>query len=137
MKRNDGTKLQNLVKDALDDFYRKQPAYALRLQDSRANFGWVQVQPGDFIFLIPGNAVLLECKSTESGLTLHEMRATSSASQNGKHKLWRRAGHSVLHIFGDMLADVVEVWNKDSLELTSDLKNIPTILEHIYVHHAR
>lgn len=97
--QNDGKYLEERWQEALQEFATGNPSYTLRLYDAHAARGMLPAQPGDFIWTMPGAAVLVECKSTEKGEPLKKLL---DKQQIAKHRLWHRAGHPSLFVYGDL-----------------------------------
>lgn len=117
-KRNDGTRLQDTVQAALQWYCENTRAYYHRFPDSKSASRFLQVQPGDFMLLVRYEAILIECKSTDTG----EPFASSLANkaQLGKHRLWHRAGHPSYFIFADYLNSTLSL--RDGRDVLSDDK---------------
>lgn len=109
VKKNDGTGLQVKIQSALKEREAGSPAFFHRFYDTKSAFAKVLPnQPGDFMMLVPGGAVLIEAKSTEAGQTLKQLM---DDAQVGKHRLWHRAGHPSLFVYEDIEARQVEIHN--------------------------
>lgn len=110
---NDGKWLEKKVQEALQDFQSKHRSFFHRFPDTKAAKSWLPVQPGDYLWLLPGvPAILLEVKSTEKSAALHSLL---SAGQCGKHRLWLRAGHITAFIYGDSAERKLAWYSGDEL----------------------
>jgi hypothetical protein len=104
-KVNDGTELQAKLQKALKEYTSKQAGTWHRFPDTKsARLNFIQSQPGDFFLLVPGMSVLIECKSSVVGEALLNLAYHGEVGrrQIAKHKLWHRAGHPSLYLYGDM-----------------------------------
>lgn len=105
-KSNDGTALQDKVQAALKAFCETRKAFFYRFPDTKAARGrYLPAQPGDFMLLLPGRAILIECKSTEVSAPLKKLL---DPGQCGKHRLWWRSGHPSAFVYGDLQRNWVE-----------------------------
>jgi len=105
MKTNDGSYLQDKLADAMKAYTMDNKGYSHRFPDTKAARGnFLQSQPGDFFLLVPAGSILIECKSTVSNATLLSLawHGEVGKRQIAKHKLWQRAGHPSLYLFGNM-----------------------------------
>lgn len=110
---NDGKWLEKAVQDALKDLQSKTPSFFHRFPDSRAAASWLQAQPGDYLWLLPGiPAILVEVKSTDKSATL---KSLLDPGQCGKHRLWQRAGHLTAFIYGDRAKGVLRWYDGRSV----------------------
>ena len=64
------------------------------------------------MLLVPNSAILIECKSTEVGTSLITLAHHGKVGkvQIAKHRLWHRAGHRTLYLYGDLAKDSY-VWH--------------------------
>jgi hypothetical protein len=110
---NDGKWLEKAVQDALKDLQSKTPSFFHRFPDSRAAASWLQAQPGDYLWLLPGiPAILVEVKSTDRSAPL---KGLLDSGQCGKHRLWQRAGHLTAFIYGDRAKGVLRWYDGKSV----------------------
>ncbi len=104
---SDGTRLEGLLQTALKAHQARRASFIHRFADTKAARGYLPVQPGDFLWLLPGvPAVLIEAKSTTTGAPLRKLM---SPGQTGKHRLWMRAGHLSAFVYSDLHHDTL-VW---------------------------
>lgn len=77
-------------------------------KSARGNF--IQSQPGDFFLLVPGGSLLIECKSTIAHASLLALawHGVVGKRQIAKHRLWQRAGHPSLYLYGDLVNKTFE-----------------------------
>lgn len=92
--------------------------------DSRGSRGTVSAQPGEYMLLIGGKAVLLELKATKKHKTFRScMAAMVRDSQYGWHKKWHLSGNPSYFIFYSDITKDIQVWNgKDIVKARSDKK---------------
>jgi len=111
--RNDGKYLEGLVQDALKEHHLYQKSQYLRMYDQTSTGGRGFSQPGDFLWFIPGQAVLIECKSTAVAKPLLSLIRSSknSKDQVPRHRLHHIAGHLSVYIHGDLLNKTVSVYD--------------------------
>lgn len=141
-KVNDGKLFEGKVKNALQAFCNTYPAFYHRFPDTHAARGWLPAQPSDFLWAIPTDVFLLECKSTDKGEPIWRLL---DDGQLGKHRLWHRAGHPSLFLYADLHTKATEVWGgvdivqfaharKRPVEpiLTGTMDNIAQLLTQIY-----
>lgn len=115
MTKNDGTRLQGILQQALQAFQERTPSFFHRFADTRSARAFLQVQPGDFLWLLPGlPAILIEAKSTEVGASLVSLM---TSGQCGKHRLWHRARHTSAFVYADFSRDLLE-WHDGKQALT-------------------
>jgi penicillin-binding protein-related factor A (putative recombinase) len=107
-KENDGKALEGKLSKALKTFEAKTKAFHYRIPDtSAARKGILPPAVGDYILLIPGKAVLIECKSTVTGIPLLTL-AHKNKVQIAHHRQWHRAGHPSLYLWYDIEVDKIE-----------------------------
>jgi hypothetical protein len=107
MKTNDGSYLQDKLHDAMKDYAANHRGLSHRFPDTKSAGGnFLQAQPGDFFLLIPQGSILIECKSTVANATLLSLAWHGKVGKNqiAKHRLWHRAGHPSLYLFGNLTA---------------------------------
>lgn len=127
--RNDGTKLQDVFYAEAKGYCAKNPGYCHRFPDTKSARGvFLQKQPGDYLLVVPGFAVLVECKSTTTGECLVNL-AKEDRGQLGKHSLWHRAGHPSRYVYADILADRLQVFDGSDVlrEVRSEGKAKPLL----------
>jgi len=104
--RNDGTSLQDKLQKALKEYCETSPAYWHRFPDTKSagRGNYLKAQPGDYMLLVPGPCLLIECKSTMVGTGIISMAFHGGTGKNqiAKHRLWHRAGHPTLYLWGDL-----------------------------------
>ena len=111
LNSNNGEILQDKLQRTLSQFTSKNKGFDYRFYDTKtARSGFVPAQPGDFMLLIPNNAVLIECKSTKVGTKLLTMAHKGNVGklQIAKHRMWHRAGHPSLYLHLDLKTDAIE-----------------------------
>lgn len=117
--KNDGKKLEKELSKALKEYCQGNHAYIHRFYDTRSASGnFLPAQPGDFLLLVPNFALLIECKSTQTGETLLSL-AKKNKAQLAKHKLWLRSGHPAVYLHLDERCDVLE-WHDSSRVLAGE-----------------
>lgn len=119
-QRNDGSWLEGKVKDMLDTLHRKTPSFYLRLRDTKSasrgsTLHFQASQPGDFIHNYPGISILIEAKSSDKHESLMNCLRTvitkKNAHQPAAHRLWQRAGHPSIYLFGNTQTEQIEIWD--------------------------
>lgn len=108
---NDGTKIQDKLQEALKDYSQNNKGFYYRFYDTKSARGaTLPAQPGDFFLLIPGQCLLIECKSSEvsTSVTTLAHKGPVGKRQIAKHKLWNRAGHTSLYCYLDLKTGIVE-----------------------------
>lgn len=100
--KNNGVYLERKLSESLAAWCRENKGFFYRFYDAKAARNLFPNQPGDFFWLIPGQAILLECKSTQTGENLIDLL---EQKQVAKHRLWLRAGHSTLFLYYNHLQD--------------------------------
>lgn len=131
---NDGKELEGVTRDALKAHQKRHRSNFLRLYDSTTAKGAAMPpQPGDFVWLLPNAAVLIECKSTEKGTPILQLVKGSKTSRDQvpRHKVWHLSGHPSVYLWGDLTtrvlvaylgASVVQAYeynNKDYLKVVA------------------
>lgn len=110
--KNDGTKLESKVQDALKAYCANHLALWYRFPDSKAARNLIVNQPGDFMMTLPGAAILIECKSTWDGATFWSLL---DATQLAKHRLWMRAGHPTTFFYANLRKGEVVLYRGDAV----------------------
>lgn len=109
-----GKDFEQKVQDCLKSFERKRRTVTLRLYDTRSAGTYLPAQPGDFVCVSYGRAILIEAKSSEKHSSLAGKRAPLTslfdAEQIAKMRLWRRAGANVWVIFQSQETKRIQVW---------------------------
>lgn len=109
MAKNNGKALEAKTTKALKELVAKQKGYAHRFVDhTQMLSGHVPKAPGDYLLLVPGKAILVECKSSITGRGLLSL-AHKNAVQVAEHRKFIRAGHSSLYVYLCMKSDVIEL----------------------------
>ena len=104
-KTNDGIYLQEKLASILKAYKEYNPAFDHRFSDTKSARGnYIKSQPGDFMLLVPFGALLIECKSTVTGIGLLTLahHGIVGKRQIAKHRLWQRAGHPSLYLYADL-----------------------------------
>jgi len=114
-KDNDGTYLQDKLQAALKPYSEMRKAFWHRFPDTKSagGFRFLSPQPSDYLFVAPGVALLIECKSTRVGADIITLAHHGDVGkrQIAKHKLWHRAGHPSLYLYGDLSIDVFHFYD--------------------------
>jgi hypothetical protein len=113
MKRfNDGSTLENATWKALASIQENDGGFAYRFADSKAAGNLIGAAPGDYLLVLNGRAVLIECKSTVSGTTLRSLIKGSQVGkrQLAKHRLWLRGGGVSLYLHYDLAGGVLSAY---------------------------
>lgn len=109
---NNGKWLEEVVQKALLAFSETNKSHFLRLYDQTSSGGRGYAQDGDMIWLVDGNAVLIECKSTDSGMSfVNLLKSETSKKQLLRHRLWHRAGCQTLYFYGDKVAKFIAAYD--------------------------
>jgi hypothetical protein len=104
-KRNDGKELESRLSAALLQHQTTHKSTYLRFYDAVSSGGRGHAQSGDFLWAMPANAVLIECKSSETGADIISLIKSSktSKSQLPKHRLWHIAGNLSLYVYANII----------------------------------
>jgi hypothetical protein len=105
VKANNGEYLQDKLAAAMKDFTTNHRGYGHRFPDTKSAQGnFIKAQPGDFFLLVPQGSILIECKSTVSNASLLSLawHGDVGKRQIAKHKLWQRAGHPSVYLYGNL-----------------------------------
>lgn len=88
-----------------------------RFYDTHSAGGYLPPQPGDFLAMKSGHAVLIECKISETEPTLTRKYLTSSVKddQVSAMRVWIRAGATAIYVFKSELSQSLEIWPGDYL----------------------
>jgi len=122
--KNDGKLLETAMQKALTDYCQTHPVLFHRFYDTHAARNWLPAQPGDFLLVVQGRAILIECKSTITGAHLNKL-ARGNAAQIGKHKLWLRAGGLSRYVYLNIQTN--ELILVDGRNITDKKAIIPTL----------
>lgn len=109
---NSGKELENKLREALAEDMKRTASFFHRFYDTTSARNMLPTQPGDFLWVFPGAAVLMEAKSTVAGDSLLEMLrggGDHARTQIAKHKLWLRAGHPTVFWWADLRTGDLEV----------------------------
>ena len=110
-----GKEFEKHVQDELMKTMKTLPTYCHRLYDSRSAGTYLPSQPGDFIFLCEGDAILIEVKSSGKYGSLAGRRTPITglfdAQQIAQMRLWIRAGGHSNVIFQDQQTKAMELWD--------------------------
>ena len=112
MAKNSGELLEGKVRLALKTLQSKTKAFGHRFPDTKtARSGILPPQPGDFMLLVPGKAVLIECKSTNANTSLLSMahKGDVGKRQIAHHRLWNRSGNPSLYLWLDIKSGLIEI----------------------------
>lgn len=105
---NDGKHLEGKLSETLKLFSSKQRGFNHRFPDTRsARSGMLPSQPGDYMLLVPGKAILIEAKSTTTSTGILTL-AHKNKVQIANHKKWHRAMHGSLYLWMDLKNDIIE-----------------------------
>ena len=125
MPRNSGKLLEVKVSEALRKHQEQQGSHFIRLYDATSSGGRGYKQVGDFIWLLPDKAVLIECKSTDTGLSFSEiLKSKTSKEQIPHHKLWQMSGHPSIYIYLNQPTQDVQIF--DAAQVFSIFSNTAT-----------
>jgi len=91
------------------------PLICHRFYDSRSAGSYLPNQPGDFLLVINGQAVLVEIKTSEKHSSLSSCFSSHvSKTQLAHHRLWMRAGAQCWFLFGYFNVEpFYELWGSD------------------------
>jgi hypothetical protein len=111
MASNNGALLEDKFRLILKTLQAKTKAFGHRFPDTKmARSGIIPPQPGDFMLLVPGKAILIECKSTNanSGLLSMAHKGVVGVRQVAHHRLWHRSGNPSLYLWMNIKRDIIE-----------------------------
>lgn len=125
--KNDGTALQDAIQSVLKDRMSLTPGFMHRFSDSKAARNLTTNQPSDLLWLEPGlPAILIECKSTDTGEPLKDLLKTSTSKQQlGKARLWLRARGLSCYVWADLTMLEIKIYDGRSL-VRGDMDPIAT-----------
>ena len=128
--RNDGKKLELAVQEALRFHQTASKLHFFRMYDATSSGGRGHAQDGDFVWLLPNKAMLIECKSTETSKDLLALIKSNSKNKQQlmRHKLWHLSGHSSLYVYGNLLSQQVATYTGESvMEMVSTGNESPPL----------
>ena len=109
-----GKQFQDDIQEVLSAMPTTERAFFHRLYDSRSAGAYLPDQPGDFILLYHGGALLIECKSSTMFDTLaggrRNLTSLFSDQQVASMRLWLRAGGVPMVLFKSHNTGIVEAW---------------------------
>lgn len=108
MSKNAGKFFENKVSQVFREWCVQNHGFFYKFPDTYMARNVLSTQPGDFLWLIPDKAILLECKSTEIGANVWDM-AKKTQTQMAKHRLWHRSGHPSAYLHCDLRSREVSV----------------------------
>lgn len=121
-KNNDGKELEVKLQDALKRHQAEHKTNFVRFYDATSSGGRGHAQAGDYLWMIPGQGVLIECKSSEVGtdlLTLIRSSKTSRA-QIARHHIWHIAQHPSVYFYLDLVTREVQAYCGKSVVLAAN-----------------
>ncbi len=115
--RNDGKRLEQTIQAALQQHHLHNRSNFVRLYDQTSTGGRGFALPGDFYWFVPGNAILIECKSTAICKPLLSLVRSSkhSKDQIPRHRLHHLSGHPSVYLYGDLLNDEITAYDGESV----------------------
>jgi hypothetical protein len=117
---NNGKALEAKTTKVLKELVTKQKGYSHRFVDkTQAMSGHIPKAPGDYLLLIPGKAILVECKSSITGRGLLSL-AHKNPVQVAEHKKFLRAGHASLYVYLCLKSDIIELHSGANVVLKVD-----------------
>lgn len=115
MAKNNGKLLESKTTVALKEFTSKQAGFFHRFVDkTQMMSGFCPKSPGDYLLLVPGLAILVECKSSITGSSLLTL-AHKNKVQLAEHRKFIRAGHASLYVYLNLKTDIVEIHLGDNV----------------------
>lgn len=109
MVKNNGKKFEAKISAVCKELVSKRLGFFHRFVDkTQAMSGFIPAQPGDYLLLVPGKAILIEAKSTVQGRSLISL-AHKNKVQIAEHRMWHRAKHSSLYLYWNLKEDIVEI----------------------------
>lgn len=145
---NSGKKLEAAVQEALRLHQVQFKSHFFRLYDATSSGGRGHTQAGDFVWLARAEALLIECKSTETGKDLLQLVSSSKKNreQLPRHKVWNLSGHKSLYIYGNLLSQQTAIyWGLDVIAgvqnkhailpvVFGEFSNLPNQIKCVYAH---
>lgn len=115
-KQNNGKTLEQAVHSALLEHQTHHKSGFIRFHDATSSGGRGHAQKGDFLWLL-SKAVLIECKSTETGADLITLvkKSKTSREQVARHRLWHVSGHPSIYIHADLITREVKAYCGESV----------------------
>lgn len=113
------------LREVLVDLQEYHRAAFHRFYDTKSTQGgMLPSQPGDFLLIMGGYPLLIECKHSEVERTLSRKYISSSVDgdQCGRMRVWRRGGAGAIFLFKSDLSDTVEIWPASHI---IEVKNTP------------
>ena len=131
MATNDGKLLESAVYAALFNHQHKHKSHFVRFFDQTSFGGRGHRLPGDFLWLLPNKAVLIECKSTVGAKNLVQLIKSTkkSVDQLPRHTLWHIAKHPSLYIYYSAEAAKVSAYCGESVIRAVRAKNFTLLVE--------
>lgn len=123
MAANNGEFLEGKLKAVLKVIQTNSRSFGHRFPDTKtAKSGIIPCQPGDFMLLVPGKAILIECKSTNanSGLISMAHKGDVGKRQIAHHKLWHRSGNPSIYLWMNIKRDIIEFHDGKNVVLKVD-----------------
>ena len=111
MASNNGELLEGKLKATLKTLQAKTKSFGHRFADTKAaKYGILPPTPGDYMLLVPGKAILIECKSTNanSGLVAMAHKGEVGKRQIAHQRLWNRSGNPSLYLWMNIKRDIIE-----------------------------
>ena len=109
MSKNDGKEIEKWVRDCATENH-----WSLhRLADSKSAGRIIQAQPADYMGVIAGVPVLLECKSSERFDSFKDCRLKDfiKPTQFASFKMWERNRGCGLFVFHSVFGKNIEIWS--------------------------
>ena len=119
MSKNDGALLEKYVRECATENH-----WSLhRLYDTKSAGKFLPPQPADFIGVLQGVPVLLECKSSDQFKSFKEcsLKSFIKPTQYASFTMWQRNGGCGLFVFYSIFGKTFEIWgSRDILRAYSD-----------------
>jgi hypothetical protein len=128
---NSGKKLELAVQEALRVHQGQFKSHFFRLYDATSSGGRGHTQAGDFVWLTCTEALLIECKSTETGKDLFQLVSSSKKNreQLPRHKVWNLSGHKSLYIYGNLLSQQTAIyWGMDVITCIQNKQTLTPVV---------
>lgn len=108
---NDGIRAQEKLQAALKHLVEHDRCYYHRLYDTRAARTYLPKQPADFIAVLRGSPLLIECKSSKRhGSLARWVRSACESHQIAGSRIWTRAGGLSLFLHWHYGCPDLELW---------------------------